>query len=70
MLTSHDAVGAEEPLHEAGLNSIYNPNEIPGIFAKVHSLLSTPASITWPRLYFWGRMVDSLESAYANEFTN
>lgn len=25
---------------------------------------------TWPRLYFWGRMVDSLEFAYANEFTN
>lgn len=46
MLTSHDAVGAEEPLHEAGLNSVYNPNEIPGIFAKAHSLLSTPASVT------------------------
>lgn len=46
MLPSHDAVGAQEPLQEAGLNSVYNPDEIPGMFAKVHSLLSTPASVT------------------------
>lgn len=42
MLTSCNAVSAEESLPEAWLNSIYNPNEIPGIFAKVHNLLSTP----------------------------
>lgn len=45
MLTSHDALGARELLHEAWLSSIYNPNEIPGVFAKVLSLLSAPASV-------------------------
>ena len=46
MLTSHDVVGAEKPLYEGWLNSIYNQNEIPDIFAKVCSLLSIPAHVT------------------------
>lgn len=45
MLTSHDALGARELLHAAWLSSIYNPNEIPGVFAKVRSLLSAPDSV-------------------------
>lgn len=46
MLTSHSAVGAEKPLHEGWLNSMYNQNEIPDILAKVCSLLSIPARVT------------------------
>lgn len=45
MLTSHDALGARELLREAWHSSIYNPNETPGMFAKVRSLLSAPASV-------------------------
>lgn len=45
MLTSHDAVGAEKPLYEGWLNSVYNQNEIPGLFAKVCGLLSIPARV-------------------------
>lgn len=53
-----------------------DPDETPGMFARVHSLLSTPASVTvlGPGAPGQGctlraQIVDSLEFAYANEFT-